>query len=147
MTFATRNDPYLSFSFLVEIEGLIVGGFTEVSGLQVETEIEDYREGGLNEYVHRLAGPVRYPANLTFKHGLTDADVLWSWYQQVAHGIIRRKNGSILLRDSSGVGVWRWNFVGAYPVKWIGPELRAGTAEVAVETLELAHRGLSKATS
>lgn len=145
MALATRKDPYLAFNFLVEIEGLIVGGFSEVSGLQVETEVEDYREGGMNEYVHRLAGPIRYPANLVLKHGLTDADVLWRWHQEVVRGNIVRKNGSILLRDSSGEGRWRWNFVGAYPVKWSGPDLRAATAELAVETLELVHRGLSTA--
>ena len=54
----TRNDPYMSFNFFVEIEGLIVGAFTEVSGLQVETQVHDYQEGGQNEYVHRLPGPV-----------------------------------------------------------------------------------------
>lgn len=145
MALTQRNDPYLSFHFLVEIEGLIVGGFSDVSGLQIEVETEDYREGGLNEYLHKLAGPVRYAANLVLKHGLTDADALWNWHQQVARGIIQRKNGSILLRDSAGTERWRWNFVEAYPVKWIGPDLRAGTAEVAVETLELVHRGLTKA--
>ncbi len=51
-----RNDPYMPFNFLVEIEGLLVGGFTEVTGLTVETETEDFREGGVNEYVHKLPG-------------------------------------------------------------------------------------------
>ena len=68
-----RNDPYLGFKFLVEIEGLVVGGFSEVTGLQVETEVETYREGGLNEYVHKLAGPTRYPSNLVLKHGMTES--------------------------------------------------------------------------
>ena len=80
----SRKDPFLSFNFAVEIKGLVVGGFNEVSGLQDETEVQDYREGGVNEYIQR-----------------------------------------------------------AYPVKWVGPNLRATTAEVAVETLELAHDGLT----
>jgi len=58
-----RNDPYMAFNFLVEIEGLVVGGFTEVTGLQIETVVETYREGGLNEYEHKLAGPTRYPTS------------------------------------------------------------------------------------
>jgi phage tail-like protein len=145
MALGQRSDPYLSFNFLVEIEGMLVGGFTEVTGLQVEVEVEDYREGGLNTYIHKLAGPARYPSNLVFKHGLTDATVLWDWHQEVVQGNIRRKNGSIVLLDSAGEEKWRWNFAEAYPVRWSGPDLRASTAEVTVETLELVHRGLTKA--
>lgn len=145
MALSDRTDPYLTFRFLIEIEGLVLGGFTEVSGLQIEVETEDYREGGLNEYIHKLAGPTRYPSNLVLKRGLTDIETLWGWHQEVTRGFIRRKNGSIVLRDVVGEERWRWNFVQAYPVRWVGPELRAGTAEVAVETLELVHRGLTRA--
>ena len=140
-----RQDPYLTFNFQVEIQGLVVGGFSEVSGLQVEIEVEDYREGGLNDYIHKLAGPTRYPSNLVLKHGLTDVDGLWKWQLEGTQGVIKRKNGSIVLLDSTGEERWRWNFSGAYPVRWVGPELRAGTADVAVETIELVHRGLTKA--
>ena len=143
MAVGDRVDPYLSFHFLVEIEGLVIGGFNEVTGLTVEVEIEEYREGGLNAYVHKLAGPARYPNNLVLKHGLTDSDTLWNWHQDVASGNIQRRNGSIILLDSAGEEQWRWNFVDAYPVRWVGPDLRAGSAEVAIETLELVHRGLS----
>lgn len=145
MALGKRSDPYLACNFLVEIEGLVVAGFSEVTGLQVEIEVEDYREGGLNEYIHKLAGPTRYPSNLVLKRGLVDAETLWKWQQEVSQGRIKRSNGSIVLLDSSGQAKWRWNFKDAYPVRWTGPELRAGTAEVALETLELVHRGLSKA--
>jgi phage tail-like protein len=145
MALNDRRDPYLAFNFLVEIKGLVVGGFTEVTGLQIEIETIDYREGGLNEYIHRLAGPAHYPSNLVLKHGLTDAETLWQWMQAVARGFIQRRNGSIVLVDSTRQEKCRWNFVAAYPVRWVGPELRAGTADVAVETLELVHHGLTKA--
>ena len=59
----------MAYNFKVELDSLVVGGFTEVSGLQVETEVEDYREGGLNNYIHRLPGPSRYPTNLTAASG------------------------------------------------------------------------------
>lgn len=137
------KDPYLSLRFRVEIKGLVVGAFSEVSGLQVEIEVHDYREGGVNEYVHRLAGPVKYPSNLILKHGLMDATVLWNWQQEVVQGIINRRSGSIILMDHAGNEKWRWNFRAAYPVRWSGPDLRANTAEVALETLELVHRGLT----
>ena len=70
-----------------------------------------------------------------------DADQIWKWEQQILQGNIKRTNVSIVLMDEAGQEKWRWNFKDAYPVKWSGPDLRAGTAEVAVETLELAHRG------
>ena len=140
-----RPDPFLAYSFLVEIEGLIVGGFSEVSGLQVETEVHDYREGGLNAYVHRFAGPTRYPANLVLKHGLSLVDTLWRWHHAVAGGTVTRKNGTIYLLGTTRVPVRAWNFADALPVKWSGPELRADSNAVATETLELVHRGISRA--
>ncbi len=139
-----RNDPYGAFNFLVEIEGLVVGGFSDVSGLQVETSVETYREGGLNEYEHKLAGPTRYPANIVLKHGLTSAAVLWGWHQDVTRGIIQRRNGTIYLLDAQRQTVLWWNFKAAYPIKWSGPDFRADSNQVAVETLELVHQGISR---
>jgi len=143
MAINSRNDPFMGFNFIVEIKGVTVGGFSEVTGLQVEVELQEYREGGLNEYIHKLAGPTRYPSNLILKHGITDKQELWAWHLDVRKGIFTRKNGAVILLNTSGTAVWRWNFVDAYPSRWSGPELRANASEVAVETLELVHRGLS----
>jgi len=139
-----RNDPYASFNFLVEIEGLLVGGFSEVSGLQLESELQDYREGGQNGFIHRLPGPMRYPQNLTLKRGLTDIDTLWAWQQDVAQGIIKRRNGTIYLLSRMGIPTMWWDFLAAYPVKWTGPEFKADSNSLAFEAVELTHRGLSK---
>jgi len=139
-----RTDPYLAFAFLVELDGLLVGGFSEVTGLQREIEVQDYREGGVNEYIHKLAGPVRYPSNLILKRGLAGPEA-WEWHDNAARGNITRRNGAIVLQDSAGEEAWRWTFLDAYPVRWTGPELRAATAAVAVESLELVHRGISAA--
>ena len=141
-----RNDPYIAFNFLVEIEGLLVGGFTEITGLQIETEVKDYREGGLNNYIHKLAGPTRYPSNLILKHGLTDIETLWNWHQDVTQGIIKRKNGTIYLLDRQRIPAMWWDFMEAYPVKWSGPELLANSNTVAIETIELVPNGISKPT-
>lgn len=139
-----RNDPYAAFNFLVEVEGLVVGSFSEVRGLQVETEIHDYREGGRNDYVHKLPGPTRYPSNLVLKRGLTDVDALWSWHQEVSAGKIERRNGTVYLLNARRLPVMWWDFKDAYPVKWEGPQLRADSNTVAVETVELVHRGLAR---
>ena len=138
-----RADPYQAFNFLVEIEGILAGGFSECSGVQVETETFDYREGGLNDYAHRFAGPTRYPP-LILRHGLTQMDGLWNWHQDVIQGKISRKSGTIYLLDKMRIPVIYWNFNEAFPVKYTGPDFRADTASVAFEAVELAHRGLSR---
>ena len=140
-----RLDPYHVHNFLVEIEGIIAGSFSECSGLQVETETFEYREGGVNDYMHRFAGPTKYPP-LILKHGLTQIFGLWSWHQDVTQGKIERKNGTIYLLDSKHLPVMWWDFKEAFPVKWTGPDLRASSAEVAFESIEIAHRGLSRPT-
>lgn len=140
-----RADPYQVFNFMVEIEGILAGGFSECSGLQVETETLDYREGGLNDYVHRFAGPTKYPP-LILKHGLTQIDGLWGWHQDVVAGKVKRRNGTIYLLDKQRLPIMWWDFKEAFPVKWTGPELHANSSNVAIESVELAHRGLSRPT-
>jgi phage tail-like protein len=139
-----KSYPYLSFRFLVEIQGLIVGGFSEVSGLQAETEVESIEEGGVNDYVHKLPKKTKYP-NIILKKGMTDSDALWKWYKDVVDGKITRKSGYIILVDDEGKEKWRWNFIEAFPVKWTGPELKADSNTVAFESVEIAHNGIKKA--
>lgn len=138
----SRTDPYASFRFTVEIDSLIVGGFSEVSGLERELETEEYNEGGVNGYTHSLPDRTTYP-NLTLERGLTDSDVFWGWLQKNAYTGVDRKSGRILLLDSAGEAVWGRAFREAYPVSWSGPELRADQGAIAVESVELTHKGLS----
>ena len=139
-----KEDPCLDFRFLLEIEGLIRGGFSEVSGLQVETEIEDYQEGGVNNFVHKLLKSTKYPTNLVLKRGITDSDVLWKWHQDIVSGKIEPKNIFIIILDYEGQEMLQWEFKKAYPVKWTGPDFKADGNNVAIETLELVHRGMQK---
>lgn len=143
MPLGDRKDPISGFNFAVEISGLIVAGFSEVSGLQAEIEVQEYREGGVNGYIHKLAGPARYPSNLILRKGIADSTELWSWYREVSRGTIRRKPLDVVLFDSNRDEKRRWKFQNAYPVKWLGPDLKAASSDVAVEVLELAHEGLS----
>lgn len=138
-----RTDPYTSYRFAVEIDSLIVGGFSEVSGIERELQTEEYEEGGVPWYTHTFPDRMSHP-NLTLKGGLTDSDAFWGWIERVKFGIVDRRNGRVLMMDDEAREVWGWEFVGAYPVKWTGPELRADQGAVAFETVELAHRGLRK---
>jgi phage tail-like protein len=137
-----RSDPYQASNFVIEIEGLLVGGFSECSGLEVESEVQEHREGGVNDYVHRFAGATRYPP-LVLRRGITLSDVLWRWYRMTTAGQVRRRNGTIFLLNRAHIAVVSWDFKDAFPYKWSGPELRAEMASVAFESVELAHRGLS----
>ena len=141
MATGNRKDPFLAFNFAVEIGGVIVAGFNEISGLSSEAEIEEYREGGVNDYLHKRAGPIRYASNLVLKRGISDVQGLWSWFADVMQGRVQRKTVSVVLMNAAGEEQQRWNFQRAYPVKWTGPNLRAASAEVAVESIELAHEG------
>jgi phage tail-like protein len=143
MAVGQRQDPYASFRFLVEIDGQTVGGFAEVSGLQAEIETEDYWEGGVNESVHKLVKGTKYP-NLVLKRGLTDSQTLWEWHADAVSGRIARKTCRVVLLDSQGQEKWHWVFEEAFPVKWVGPEMKADGSAVAVETLELVHSGMAK---
>jgi len=143
MATGKKPDPYRGFRFRIEIDGITVAQFSEISGLQAETETEPYEEGGVNDYVHQLPKRTKYP-HLTLKRGITDLDELWRWHQDVVRGTVKRKNGSIVLLDEAGTEKWRWNFVQAYPVKWAGPDLRADNNAVAFEMVELVHNGIKK---
>lgn len=138
------KDPYLSFRFNVTIEGGVVAGFNEVSGLSFETEVEKFREGGFNTHERHLVGPTKCPDRLILKRGLSSNE-LWIWYKDVLAGQLARKEQlTITLRDYSGTDVHEleWVFVQVCPVKWTGPQFKAGSAEVAFETIELIHKGL-----
>jgi phage tail-like protein len=137
-----RVDPYASSSFHVEIDGLLIGGFSEVSGLEVETDVLDYAEGGLNDRVHNLPGQSRQAGNIVLRRGMTDSDTLFRWHADTVAGNVDRRNGAILLLEG-WLEAWRWDFLRGYPVRWTGPDLRAGADGVAIEELEIAHDGIS----
>jgi phage tail-like protein len=139
-----RLDPYLAVNFLVEIEGLVVGGFSKVDGLDSTIETQDYIEGGRNDYVHKVLKGTTY-SPLVLSHGLTDLDTLWAWHERVRRGVIQRKNGTVMLLDTQRLPVMWWNFAGALPVKWVGPSFDASAdSQVAIERVELVHHGITK---
>ncbi len=139
-----RTDPYRAFNFVMEIDGITRAGFREVSGLDIASDPIEYREGDEPITPRKVPGLVKY-SNLTLKWGISDDRQLWDWRKQIVDGQVERKNGSIVLRDSTGAEKIRWNFHNAWPTKWTGPSFNATGNEVAIETLELAHEGLEQA--
>jgi phage tail-like protein len=143
-------------------KSIVFGSFSEVSGLNAEIEMEEYREGGNNTGPHKFIKWGRYP-NVVFKRGVTMNPDIWDWYYTVLYKSSNpvRKNGFILLTDR-GAGISSlaggptplglpgldklpiaiWYFRNALPEKLQGPGLNAKSNEIAIEQLELAHEGL-----
>jgi phage tail-like protein len=139
-----RKDPYMGFRFKIEIQGIIQGGFSEISGLQVTTQVEDFIEGGLNTFVRKFPKETTFD-NLVLKRGLVDTMELWQWHRDVIRNNFRRRDVRILLlKIDSDETAREWNFREAFPVKWTGPELKGDGNTVAFESLELAHHGYTE---
>lgn len=138
----SRSDPYRGFRFRVEFDHVMHGGFSRVKGLVRETKIEARREGGINDYEHKLVTMTSY-GNLILERGLVD-DYLWAWHDDVVGGTVNRRTVTIALHDEADQEVWRWLVERAFPVKWSGTDLDAGAAQVVVESVEFAHEGIQK---
>jgi phage tail-like protein len=136
-------DPYRVFNYLVEVNGLEIGGFSDVAGVELKVETDDVREGGINDFVHKIAKQITY-SNLVFKRGITDATTLWDWCATVVGGTVERRSLTVVLLDLQGNDKWRWNFRDAFPVKWSLSELNASSSTVAIESVEFAHHGMTK---
>jgi phage tail-like protein len=139
-----RIDPLRGFRFLLEIDDITSGGFARVKGLSREVKHESYREGGVNDYEHKLLTNVTYPV-LVLERGLA-LDDLWKWAQAAADGDVQRKTIRIRLHDEANEKQFAWQIAHAVPVKWSVSDLDAATSPVVMETLELAHHGLRRAT-
>lgn len=137
------HDPYMAFNFAMEIGGVVLGGFSEVSGLSSEITLESYQEGGANGFVHQFPTRTTYP-NLVLSRGLVNIDLFYLWHKATSEGMVQRMNGTILLLNNQRIPVMWWTVKNAYPVKWNGPMLNASSSEVAIEQIELVHQGISK---
>jgi phage tail-like protein len=139
------DDPYGAFKFKVSVaqaNGVsVIAGFSDVTGLGAENDVETLRVGGMNDTEWMLPGPAKFPSRLVLKRGLGDPAVLWAWYLKVLQGAIARADVTIEALRIDGSTGHRWTFSQACPVKWTGPEFHAGTAAVAFESIELIHRG------
>jgi phage tail-like protein len=144
---ARRPDPVGELRFTVELPHTPLGRFRECTGLAAEIEVKDYNEGGVNDFVHKLPTRMKYP-NLVLKRGVTYEDALLAWLWTVQHKVLRGPDKvvhgpvKVSLMGPNGAAVRSWVFRDAYPVKWTGPNLNAGSNQIATETLEIVHTGL-----
>ncbi len=130
------HDHIGQFNFKVEIEGVTVGAFRNVEGLDSETEVVEYQDGD-DIILRKRPGRTKY-SNLTFKRGYVNTDELWQWRKKVIEGKVERKSGSVILCADDGSEVMRYNFFEAWPCKWKGFSLDGKGNDVTVEEVEMA---------
>jgi phage tail-like protein len=154
-----REDPLPGYRFVItlnpgdaylppaqaELVPLVsAGAFQEVSGLTGELEVTAYPEGGVNDYVHQL--PLRHSwGRITLRRGVVRDPGLWSWYEAgLAQSLGARRDGAVLVLTPLGTPAVAWDFKAGLAARWTGPELRAEQDAVAVESIEIAHQGLTR---
>jgi phage tail-like protein len=135
-------DPYGSFNFLVETNGILQAGFSEVTGLTSESEPIEYRNGDEDATVRKMPGLKKF-GNVTLKRGVAQGTDFLEWRKTVTDGDIQRQDISIIVLDESRAEQVRYNLAAAWPCKWMGPDLKANANEIAIETLEIAHEGVT----
>jgi len=135
--------PVSKFHFQVEWGGSKIG-FTEVTGLEVSTEVIEYRDGASREY-HKIKMPgMQKFGNITMKRGTFLGDnEFYAWWNTVALNTIERRNLIISLLNENHEPVVVWKVKNAWPVKVQSTDLKADGNEVAIETIEIAHEGLT----
>jgi phage tail-like protein len=139
---ASRKDPLPAYVFKVTIGGTASAFFKSVGGLSYEVEAVPLKEGGVNNTTWQLIGSVKWK-NLTLKRGFTaDSDIL-QWRTDWMNGTMTRKEVTIQQLDTQLNVVKTWTARDCFPMKWELSELDASKNEVAIETLELAHHGLT----
>ena len=136
------NYPLPKFHFQVEWGGASIG-FTEVSGLDVQTDPIEYRDGASPEYVKTKMPGMQKFSNITLKRGTFKGDNdFYNWWNTVALNTIERRNVTISLLNENHEPVVIWKVKNAWPIKVQSTDLKADGNEVAIESIELVHEGL-----
>ena len=142
----TRSEVLSTFHFYVQMNGITEAVFTQVEGLEMETEVTTVAEGGVNDHEHKLLGRTKV-SDITLRNGMTTSTQLWDWYKKVIQGPQSwppgmRRHLSIVMVDQMGREAHRWDLQYAIPVKWSSPQFNAGQSNTAVQVLKLTHEGL-----
>ncbi|HEY2044564.1 MAG TPA: phage tail protein [Jatrophihabitans sp.] len=149
---ALGGDPPTASFFVFEVDGVEIGTFREVQGLQATVAVEEIREGGQNGFAHKVPGRMSWP-NLVFRRGLTQSDALFDWMSKSSgegfagnDNKIKRSTGAVTAMDVDGTRLRSWEFDGVFAVRWKGPDFEVGSNTPLEEELEVAHHGFRSKT-
>lgn len=137
--------PMPKFRFEVDlgISGLNKVAFTEVSGMDVENQVIEYRKSNSTLFSpEKMPGIVKY-GNVTMKRGIfVNDNIFWDWHAQISMNTIQRRTVFIRLLDENGAVTMQWQLNNAWPMKITSTDLKSDGNEVAIDTLEIAHEQL-----
>ncbi len=135
------------FHFMVEFGTSFPGQdvrFQEVTGLSAEVSTEELREGGLNEYAHRLPTGAKY-GNLVLKRGFLSSSQVAKWFRKAVESFeFEPRDVTVTLLNEEHEPLAAWSFLRAYPVKWSISDFKAQENALAVESMELAYRSFRR---
>jgi len=138
--------------FLFELDGVEVGVFREVQGLEVTIAVEEVNEGGQNGFTHHLPGRMSWP-NITFRRGVTESNALFEWLTRSSgEGFagsgnkLERSTGAVTAVDHQGKRLRSWTLLDVFPVRWEGPSFVADSGDPLQESLEISHHGFRAKT-
>jgi phage tail-like protein len=141
-----RDNPYGAFNYLVSLGGAdpnaTIAGFEEVTGLALEIEFVEYRNGNEKPNTVRKLPGLHKVGDVTLKRGVIGSDDLFAWIKAVADGTLDRRDVAITLLDEARAPVMTWLLREALPKKWTGPSLNAKGSDVAMEELTLTSEGI-----
>ncbi|UHA73468.1 phage tail protein [Paenibacillus sp. 481] len=140
---ADRVDPYRSFRFTVQVDQITQAGFSEVSGYDASIEVIEYREGNETTTARKLPGLTKY-GNITLKWGVTDSMDMYKWMEDAVNGKIARKSVTITALDETGAEKAVWTVLNAWPCKYTAPDFKGLGNDIAIESLEIAHEGMTR---
>jgi phage tail-like protein len=154
-----RTDPLIATNFLImlvdtsssmalaqslatsAVGDVALGGFSECTGLEMQLDAEEYREGGRNGEVLQFPTRVKW-GKITLKKGMGIGSALWDWHYGFAQGTGKRRDGVIVLTDNEHLPAQSWYFRRGLPVRYSGPALNAAQNAVAIESIEIVHEGI-----
>ncbi len=136
--------PLPKFQFVVIIDGKDGAYFTEVSGLDIETQIIEYRHGNSQVFSAIKMPGLKKHGNITLKKGVLNRNSLFlSLFNQAKTNTVKRSTVVIKLLDEKGGAVMTWTLQNAFPTRITSPDVKADANEIAVETIEINHEGLT----
>ena len=137
------STPYGKFRYKVEIDGLEAGGFSEASGFDASIDVIEYREGDMVQTPMKLPGLKKY-GNITLKQGVADSMVMYEWMIAGVEGEVERKTITITILDETETATASWQVINAWPAKYTAPDFNATASEIAIESIEIAHEGMTR---
>ncbi len=141
-----HDAEYLGSQFGLEIDGVELARFTAVSGLGYESEIVSFQDTLADGKVitRKRPGRINFP-DIVLKRGLSADNALVEWYQTVVDGQVERKSGSVVIYDQTSTEIGRWNFENGWIAKWSASDLDAGSDDIMIEEVTIAHEYMERA--